>query len=74
MGEFDRSKSPDARPDGLSSLRPRVVILDEGPTHHVEVLELPAGASTGHCFRHLGTQWRVVGQRRSSDVLIAEPE
>jgi hypothetical protein len=74
MGERDRSKSPDTRQDPTTSVRPRVVILDEGPTHHVEVLELPDDASKGDHFRHHGTLWRVTGERRSSQVLIAQPK
>jgi hypothetical protein len=54
-------------------LRPRVVILSEGRSHIIEVLELPDSASTGDRFSHDGTLWRVTGLRRASKVLIAEP-
>ncbi|MCP4898422.1 MAG: hypothetical protein GY906_15720 [bacterium] len=74
MGKGDRPKSPDTSRDAGLNLRPRVVILNEGRTHCVEVLKLPADASKGDAFRHHGTLWRVTGLRKSSQVLMAEPE
>jgi len=53
--------------------RPRVVILDVGGDPRVEVLELPVSTTVGSAFRHLGREWRVVGLRPSSRVLIAKP-
>jgi hypothetical protein len=73
MGGREKSQSPDSRRDRGLNLRPRVVILSEGRSHVVEVLELPDSAATGDRFSHDGTTWRVTGLRRSSRVLIAEP-
>ena len=54
--------------------RPRVVILDEGGSARVAVLELPEGVTVGACFCHSGISWRVTGMRTSSRVFIAERE
>jgi len=53
---------------------PRVVILDEGRSARVEVLELPETVDVGTRFCHSGTSWRVIGERPQSRVFIAEPE
>lgn len=55
-------------------LRPRVVVLDDGQSARVEVLELPESTSVGGSFSHSGRWWRVTGHRTGARVLIAEPE
>ena len=61
--------NPGSAPDTV-----RVVVLraPEGP--RVEVLALEAEAAPGAAFRHLGTTWRITGERPRSRVLIADPE
>jgi hypothetical protein len=59
-------------PDGGGVHRARVVILDEGTTARVAVLELPEDVGIGASFCHSGTCWRVTGTRTSSRVFIAE--
>lgn len=54
--------------------RPRVVILDEGTSARVAVLELPDSVDVGASFCHSGISWRVTGLRTSSRVFIAERE
>ena len=54
--------------------QPRVVILDEGRSARVEILELPDTADVGTSFCHSGTSWRVIGERPQSRVFIAQPE
>jgi hypothetical protein len=54
--------------------KPRVVILDQGESARVEILDLPESVTLGGSFCHLGTSWRVTGLRTSSRVFIAEPE
>ena len=54
--------------------RPRVVILDEGTSARVEVLELPEEVHIGASFCHSGTSWKVTGERPHSRVVIAERE
>ena len=54
--------------------RPRVVILDEGRSARVEVLELPESTVVGARFCHSGTCWKVTGERTHSRVFIAERE
>ncbi len=58
---------------GRSRSRPRVVILDDGDTVQVEVLQLPESTSLGADFSHSGTSWRVTGVRTGDRVLIARP-
>ena len=53
--------------------RPRVVILDDGASARVEVLELPETAAPGAKFCHSGASWRVTGTRTGARVLIAKP-
>jgi hypothetical protein len=60
--------------DGGGMRRPRVVILDEGSSARVAVLELPEELSVGASFCHSGISWRVTGTRTSSRVFIAERE
>jgi hypothetical protein len=55
-------------------LRPRVVVLDDGESARVEVLELPESTSVGGSFSHGGRWWRVTGHRTGARVLIAKPE
>jgi hypothetical protein len=50
------------------------VILDEGTSARVEVLELPEEIDVGTSFCHSGMSWRVTGMRPSSRVFIAERE
>ena len=54
--------------------RPRVVILDEGESARVEVLELPEELQIGASFCHSGTSWTVTGERQHSRVFIAQRE
>lgn len=69
-----RRTSQPRRPQQGGVSRPRVVILDEGSSARVEVLELPEGVDVGASFCHSGTSWRVTGTRTSSRVFIAERE
>lgn len=66
------SRPPDT--GGRGDRHPRVVILDEGTSVQVAVLDLPESADVGTSFCHSGTSWRVTGMRRSSRVFIAERE
>jgi len=50
------------------------VILDEGTSARVAVLELPDSVDVGTRFCHSGISWRVTGLRPSSRVFIAERE
>ncbi len=54
--------------------RPRVVILDEGDSARVAVLDLPDSVHIGERFCHSGTKWRVTGERPHSKVFIAQRE
>ncbi len=54
--------------------RPRVVILDEGDSARVAVVDLPESVRIGGSFCHSGTCWRVTGERPHSKVFIAERE
>jgi len=68
-----RPQSSKGRGD-IGRNRPRVVILDEGQSARVEVLELPEEIRIGASFCHSGTSWRVTGERPHSRVFIAEPQ
>jgi hypothetical protein len=59
---------------GFDVQRPRVVILDQGDSARVEIIELPESVTIGGSFCHLGICWRVTGQRPGSRVFIAVPE
>lgn len=61
-------------PGGRGKRRPRVVILDEGTSVRVAVLDLPDSTDVGTSFCHSGISWRIIGLRRSSRVFIAERE
>jgi hypothetical protein len=59
---------------GFELHRPRVVILDQGDSARVVILDLPESVAIGGSFCHLGICWRVMGQRPGSRVFIAVPE
>jgi hypothetical protein len=50
------------------------VILDDGDSARVTVLELPESVVIGASFCHSGISWRVTGERQHSRVFIAERE
>ena len=64
----------DAVPAGGARRRATVVIADAGTVARVIVVETDLPLSLGSRFRHCGTQWRVVGRRPDSRVLVAQPE
>jgi len=75
MHRHSASRPRETGGNGKSRRRlPRVVILDEGQSARVEVLELPEAVDIGTSFCHSGTSWRVIGERPHSRVFIAEPE
>jgi hypothetical protein len=69
-----RSRLPDAVPPSEARRRATVVIADTGTVARVIVIETDMPLSLGSCFCHGGTQWRIVGRRPDSRVLVAEPE
>ncbi len=75
MHPHSPSRPQEAGENGMNRRRrPRVVILDEGQSARVEVVELPESVHVGASFSHSGTSWRVIGERPHSRVFIAEPE
>lgn len=64
----------DAVPLGGAGRRATVVIADAGAAAEVIVVETDLPLSRGSRFRHCGTNWKVVGRRADSRVLVAQPE
>jgi len=53
--------------------RPTPVIVDSGKRAEVVVLSAALHVGHGTRFRHRGTTWAVIGRRRDSGILVAEP-
>jgi hypothetical protein len=64
----------EAVPAGGAGGRATVVIADAGTAAKVIVVETALPLSLGARFFHCGIQWRVVGRRRDSRVLVAQPD
>ena len=57
----------------LRTARANLVIADWGPT--AELVVFPAGepVSRGAQFQYRGTLWIIMGHRRDSRIMVAEP-
>jgi hypothetical protein len=67
--------APDERPEGpvTRDRRPTVVIVDSGAEAEVLVFPPDDAVAEGTRFSYRGTTWVVIGRRRDSRVLVAEP-
>lgn len=63
-----------SQPRDETTRRATVVIADAGNAAEVIVVETDHPLSAGACFTHRGTNWRVVGRRPDSRVVVAQPE
>jgi hypothetical protein len=65
--------SAECGPTFTTSPRPKVVIVDDGRSAGIVILDPAQSAAIGSLFRHRGQSWVICGRRHSSRVLVAAP-
>lgn len=69
----DIQTAADLQPAASKPGRKRVVIVDDGSSVALALLDSAQPAAKGSRFTHRGRTWEISGSRQGSRVLVAEP-